>query len=104
MDEKPIKINSRVQHHPHSGNTKTYLAITWSYKGRCYSTTLNRFLIAWFRRRISQGRVADHIDNISANNDLTNLKSKTIKSNNRKRFKDNPDCKCFNQFQNTVVK
>lgn len=101
MYDHTIKVSNTPKYHPRSGKTKVYNTITWYYKGRNYSTTLNRFLIAWFRRKIAKGRVADHIDNISTNNKLENLKSTTIKSNIRKRFEDNPDCKCFNQYHNT---
>lgn len=96
-----IKITNNEQFHPRSGNTKVYKNVTWWYKGRNYTTTLNRFLIAWFKRKIKKGMVADHIDNDTINNSLENLKITTIRENNRKRFIDNPDCKCFNQYKNT---
>lgn len=104
MYDHTIKITVNEKYHPHSGNLKKYAKLTWNYGGKGYCTTLNRFLIAWCRGRINAYKVAHHIDNESLNNDLKNLRAKSIKGNNNDRFKDHPGHTCFNQFKNTGKK
>ena len=84
-----------------NGNIKEYWKFTWSYKSVSYSTTASRIAKAWHARRVPKGKVIDHKNNKSKENDWKNLRIKSIKANNRKRFKDNPGHKCFNQYKNT---
>ena len=84
-----------------NGNIKEYWKFTWSYKSLSYSTTASRIAKAWHARRVPKGKVIDHKNNKSKENDWKNLRIKSIKANNRKRFKDNPGHKCFNQYKNT---
>lgn len=84
-----------------NGNQKEYWKYVWSYKSITYSTTTSRIVKAWYGRKVPKGKVIDHRNNNSVDNDINNLRVKSIKANNRKRFKDNPGVKCFNQYQNT---
>lgn len=84
-----------------NGNQKEYWKYVWSYKSITYSTTTSRIVKAWYGRKVPKGKVIDHKNNNSVDNDINNLRVKSIKANNRKRFKDNPGYKCFNQYQNT---
>ena len=84
-----------------NGNEKRYRTITWSYKSKTYSVTIGRFAMAWKYGYVPEGYVIDHIKNDSLEDDYDNWQPLTIKSNNRKRFKDNPGYTCFNQYKNT---
>ena len=83
---------------------KKYKIVNWSYKGKNFCTTTSRIVKAWIKGRLREGNVIDHRNNDSLNDDLSNLREMTIKGNNRKRFKDHPDCTCFNQYRNTEKK
>lgn len=93
------KVNTKIHE---QGKDKQYKVITWSYKGKMFSTTLSRIVKAWIKGKVRQGYVVDHRSNDSLSDERTNLREKTIKANNRKRFKDNKGVKCFNQYENTV--
>ena len=86
------------------GKDKQYKTIVWYYKGKPFSTTISRIVKAWIKGRVRSGYVIDHRNNDSLVDDWKNLREKTIKANNRKRFKDNKGCKCFNQYKNTQKK
>lgn len=84
-----------------NGNEKQYRTLTWSYKNKTYSATIGRFAMAWKLGYVPEGYVIDHIKNDSLEDNYDNWQPLTIKNNNRKRFKDNPGYKCFNQYKNT---
>lgn len=84
-----------------NGNQKEYSKFVWSYQSITYSTTASRVAKAWYGNKVIKGKVIDHRNNHSRDNSLENLRNKSIKANNRKRFKDNPGHTCFNQYQNT---
>lgn len=94
------KVNNKSHD---QGKDKQYRVITWNYKGKVFSSSIARIVKAWVKGRVRAGYVVDHRNNDSLKDDWKNLREKTIKANNRKRFKDNK-CKCFNQYQNTVKK
>ena len=84
--------------------TKTYPKVTFSYNGKGYSIPLARFIYAWFKGKVEEGLVIDHIDNNPYNNKIDvvhgeegNLQAVSIKTNIRKRYMDNPNMH-FNQY------
>ncbi len=80
---------------------KSYPKVSFSYKNRAVAIPLSRVIYVWFMGDIPDGYVVDHIDNNPYNTQLNNLRIMTIGENIRKRFMDNPNVKCFNQFKNT---
>ena len=80
---------------------KCYPIVNFNYKGKMMSYSLSKFLYAWFKGPVPAGYVVDHRNNNPFDNSLDNLQLLTIAENNRKRFEDHSDCKCFNQFYNT---
>ena len=77
---------------------KVYPKITFSYNGKAVSITLSRFLYAWFKGKVEEGQVIDHIENNPYKNNLSNLQAISIEENIRKRYIDNPDMN-FNQYE-----
>ena len=80
---------------------KAYPALSFFWNGKNRSFSLSKFVYAWFKGAVPEGYVVDHKDNNPFNNTLDNLQLLTKQANNIKRFVDNPECKCFNQFHNT---
>lgn len=95
---KTIKITNVSCKHIKSGNTKKYNKVNFSVNSRGRSIPLARFLYVWFIEDITEpGLVVDHIDNDPFNDDISNLQLLTVKENNNKRFRDNPECN-VNQY------
>ena len=96
-----VKIHNIVAEHKY-GKTKVYPKVQFGYKNKPTGIPLGRIIYVWFIGDVPDGYVVDHIDNDPFNNDIRNLQLLTVEENIRKRFIDNENVKCFNQYKNTT--
>lgn len=92
-----VQIKDAVCKHKYTQN-KSYPIVVFSYLGKSYSIPLARFIYAWFKGKVAEGEVIDHIDNNPYNNKIDvvhgkegNLQAMSQEANLKKRYIDNPN-------------
>lgn len=96
--DKNVKRDCVQKYKTKNGEVRT--SPGWVYKVE--TIPLARVMLAWFNGKIGATQDADHIDNDSFNNHLSNLRAISRRENLAKRFLDHPDYPYtyFNQYRN----
>lgn len=59
-------LSGKINNKSHDqGKDKQYRVITWSYKGKVFSSSIPRIVKAWIKGRVRAGYVVDHRNNDS---------------------------------------